>query len=336
MEEVLDKDYLKPPKPPPSGNFILEPVEDPIRNSTVHERETEFHLLPPPDPKEFMRIRKKRRTSPGFSVVGVSVVSVWGQLGHLANREVDLWLDSCADVSLVSQEFYDSMKFKPRLKQGLIMKLYQLTEKDTSLSGYVLLPIYIVMEARRTVELEVKTYVVLGMTVPVLLGEDFHLNYELTVSQNVEEGTFICLRSELDRIHATGVKRRARKKKFGEEACLIQATKDYRLALHTVQNLQVKGDFGSDQDWVVKKYLLSNANESFIAIPNTLILAQNPIIPIANPTNTPRKVLGRLTDLSSYFDTPRDLKQLEDLLNVSVKTVSLVEALLSSTQTQGD
>ncbi|KDQ52380.1 hypothetical protein JAAARDRAFT_102287, partial [Jaapia argillacea MUCL 33604] len=105
--------------------------------------------------------------------------------------EVDLRLDSCTDVSLVLREFYDSMQFKPRLRQGLKMKLYQLTEKDTSLSGYVVLPVYVVMESGRTVELEVEAYVVPGMTVPILLGEDFHLNYELTVSRNVEEGTFV-------------------------------------------------------------------------------------------------------------------------------------------------
>ncbi|KDQ65183.1 hypothetical protein JAAARDRAFT_109692, partial [Jaapia argillacea MUCL 33604] len=339
MEEVLDEDYLKPLKPPPSGSHVLELIEEQLLSPVVNEHNNELSLPPPPVPEECTGILRKRRTSPGFSAVGVSVVSMRGQLGHLANTEVDLRLDSCADVSLVLWEFYDSMQFKPRLRQGLKMKLYQLTEKDTSLSGYVVLPVYVVMELGRTVELEVEAYVVPGMTVPVLLGEDFHLNYELTISRNVEEGTFIRFSSELDQVRAIG--RRAKKKKFGEDARLIRAAKDYKLAPHTVRNLLVEGDFGQERDWAVEKYLLPNADESFFAIPNTLISARNPVIPVANPTNVPRmirrgEVIGRLTDPSSYFDVPRNLKQLEDLLNALAKTVTTIKALLSSEQTRGD
>ncbi|KDQ52744.1 hypothetical protein JAAARDRAFT_50157 [Jaapia argillacea MUCL 33604] len=171
MEEVLDKDYLKPPKPPPSRDCILEQIEEHHLNPIINKQEDEFSLPPPPDPEEYLR------------------------------------LDSCVDVSLVSQEFYDSLRFKPRLRQGLKMKLYQLTEKDTSLSGYMVLPVYVVTESGRTVELEVEAYVVPGMTVPVLLGEDFHINYELTVSRNVEEGTFVHFGSEPDQVRAIGVRR---------------------------------------------------------------------------------------------------------------------------------
>lgn len=39
-----------------------------------------------------------------------------------------------------------------------------------------------------TLELEAEAYVVLGMTVPILLGEDCQLAYEIGVTHNVEEG----------------------------------------------------------------------------------------------------------------------------------------------------
>ena len=41
------------------------------------------------------------------------------------------------------------------------------------------------------IETEVEAYVVPGMSVPILLGEDNHLNYELTVQRNLGEGTTI-------------------------------------------------------------------------------------------------------------------------------------------------
>ena len=41
-------------------------------------------------------------------------------------------------------------------------------------------------------ESEAKAYIVLNMTVPILLGEDYQLNYELGVTRNVETGTKIC------------------------------------------------------------------------------------------------------------------------------------------------
>ena len=38
-------------------------------------------------------------------------------------------------------------------------------------------------------ESEAEAYIVPGMTVPILLGEDFQLNYEVGVTRNVELGT---------------------------------------------------------------------------------------------------------------------------------------------------
>ena len=40
-------------------------------------------------------------------------------------------------------------------------------------------------------ESEAEAYVVPNMTVPILLGEDYQLNYELGVTRNVETGTKI-------------------------------------------------------------------------------------------------------------------------------------------------
>jgi hypothetical protein len=54
-------------------------------------------------------------------------------------------------------------------------------------------------------QLEAEAYVVKGMSVPILLGEDFQLNYELGVTRNVEEGTKLRFGRTEHEVEATGV-----------------------------------------------------------------------------------------------------------------------------------
>ena len=45
-----------------------------------------------------------------------------------------------------------------------------------------------------------------------------------------------------------------------------------------------------DKHWIIQKNLLANINNSFFAVPNTLILTRNPWISVANPTDQPRYI----------------------------------------------
>lgn len=118
----------------------------------------------------------------------MSVLSVKGWVGHLDNVLTDLRLDSCADVTLISAEYYDSLKASPPIQQGMHMRLWQLTDTDSKLKGFVRIPIFMMTEGGVIIESEAEAYVVLGMTVPILLGEDYQLTYEVGVTRNVEEG----------------------------------------------------------------------------------------------------------------------------------------------------
>jgi hypothetical protein len=79
------------------------------------------------------------------------------------------------------------------------------------------------------------------------------------------------------------------------------------------------GDFSEDRDWLVERNLLANAEDSFFSVPNTLISARRPTLPVSNLSDRPcmiRKgeILGSLRDLQSYFDAPSselDLKIME-------------------------
>ena len=73
----------------------------------------------------------------GSSAVGVSVVAVQGWVGSMRNDQIDLRLDSCADITLISQDYLESLKDHPLCQKGLKMDLWQLTDKDAKIQGYV-------------------------------------------------------------------------------------------------------------------------------------------------------------------------------------------------------
>ena len=311
----------------------------------------EQDIAMPPPPKEVKPIRmsKKRFYPTGESSVGVSVLSVKGRVGSQNNDVTDLRLDSCADMTLISADYYDSLKSAPPVQQGMRMRLWQLTDKDLTLKGFVRIPIFMTTDDGVTLELEAEAYVVPGMTVPILLGEDYQLTYEIAITRNVEEGPRVrfskseyeiparhvertkdferlrqsaysvgrFIRSKLHRRNKN--KRHRLKAKFGKEEKVVRAKEDYKLRPHECKPIQVEGHLGEDRNWLVTKTLLSGTDDSYFAVPNTLISAANPWIPVTNPTNRPRyirkgEVIGMLTDPADYFD---HIKTMEDWQNRS-------------------
>ena len=300
--------------------------------------------LPPPSKEHLFKIPKRRSRPEGTSAVGVSVLSTRGFVGSLKNAETDLRLDSCADITLISYEFYESLVTKPSIKQGMRLQLWQLTDKDSKLKGFVRIPIFMLTESGDILETEAEAYVVPNMTVPILLGEDYQQSYKISVTQNVELGTHIGFGQHDHRIRATPVgrtedfsrlcqstymvsqfvrrqfhrrnkaKRHRQKLKFGIEEKTVRAAEDCKLKPHECKPIRVEGQLGEDREWLVQKNLLANANDSFFAVPNVLITASNPWVPVANPTDHPRfirkgEIIGILTDPAEFFDTPTSAEE---------------------------
>lgn len=298
-----------------------------------------------------------------MSAVGVSVLSTRGFVGGLSNVETDLRLDSCADITLISYEFYEKLVSKPSIKQGMRMRLWQLTDKDAQLKGFVCIPIFMTTVEGDLLETEAEAYVVPGMTVPILLREDYQQAYELNVTRNVEEGTHISFGRRDYRVRATPVertndfnrlrqsaymagqyvrrqfhrrnkaKRHRRKVKFGVEERVVRASEDYRLKPHESKPIRVEGQLDEDREWLVQKNLLANANDTFFAVPNVLISAAHPWIPIANPTEHPRyirkgEIIGTLVDPATFFDSPKSMDELEKFQKAAevIKTVIAIQS----------
>jgi hypothetical protein len=143
------------------------------------------------------------------------------------------------------------------------MSLAQLMDKGTTIRGYTKLQILMRTITGELIMLEEEAYMVRGMSVPILLGEDFQINYELGVIRNVETGSKIVWRNLPYEVEATGIepyagrkevhqlaaglttharlvtkakehrrakaKRRRRALKTGLEARLVRAAQDYRV-----------------------------------------------------------------------------------------------------------
>ena len=95
--------------------------------------------------------------------------------------------------------------------------------------------------------------------------------------------------------------------KFGVEGNVVRAKEDTRLWPHKCKSIQVEGQLGEDHDWLVTKNLLTGWDNSCFAVPNTLISASNPWIPVSNPSDRPRyirkgEIIGVLSDPAEYFD----------------------------------
>ncbi|KAJ7081663.1 hypothetical protein C8R44DRAFT_543740, partial [Mycena epipterygia] len=195
------------------------------------------------------------------------------------------------------------------------------------IKGYSKLRILMMSEEGEILETEAEPYVVKGMSVPILLGEDFQLNYELGVTRNVELGTKIIFRGTEHEVAALGrakAYRRAKvrcqwkRKRMGQEECTIRAAEDCKIHPHSSVVLCLAGNFKEDKEWLVDMNLLANADDSLFGILKTLITARRPCVPVSNMSDRTRiirkgEILGKLIDPQEFFDKPGSDEGLEDL-----------------------
>ncbi|EDR14134.1 uncharacterized protein LACBIDRAFT_321942 [Laccaria bicolor S238N-H82] len=375
VEEVEDEDYIAHLIKPKSPKHLLEKidelgfednedsekVEPNFRSPPLHS--DEFDSLAsdlqteeaptkeayssntttgPPTTDHKVKLKKRRFTPAGSSAVGVSVVAVQGWVGSQRNDQIDLRLDSCADVTLISQEYLESLKDRPACQKGLKMDLWQLTDKDSKIQGYVRIPIFMESSEGVIIETEAEAYVVPDMTIPILLGEDYHLNYELTVAHRIDFKSVVNFSGAPYSVPARGrnkAKKARDKKRFGIEKRTVRASEDCRLRPDECRRIRVDGHFEEDRTWLVEKNLLASNNDSAFIVPNVLISASDPWIPISNPSPHPRMIrkgdiVGYLVDPQEFFDTPSSKDEFEKLARSAQAIAAIIS--ISSETTQGE
>ncbi|KZP21005.1 hypothetical protein FIBSPDRAFT_741276, partial [Athelia psychrophila] len=318
---VSSPDRVVEEPPPVDRRSSVEEVEDEDclaqKCKPKAESSTDTNSKPPPAPPDCIKIPKRKKTAPGRAAIGTSVLSIRGRVNRMQEREIDLRLDSGADISLISHDFLSSLKVKPAIRQGMKMKLWQLTSKNESLAGYITLPLFVEAEDGTILESKFEAYVIPGMSVDILLGEDYQLCHEISVRRSVESGTrveFGLLPHSVRAVPVTRTKdfeKMTKRVKFSEERNTIRAATDLKIAPNSVATLKVEGYFSEDsgKDWLVEKSLLANDDDLFFAVPNVLFSSSNPMVPVMNPMDKPRYVrkgeaIGTIVDPAEFLDTP--------------------------------
>ncbi|KAF8995144.1 hypothetical protein BDZ89DRAFT_1053007 [Hymenopellis radicata] len=334
-------------------------------NEVKVDEETETGSNPPSQDVPFL-LRPRRKRASGCSAVGVSVLSMKGPVGSLDGPVVDQRLDSCANISLMSLECYESMLKKPSIKKGKKMMLWQVTDKSKVIQGYCDLPIFTECIDRWTIETTVEVFLVPGMSVPLLLGKDYHINYELSVTRNIENGTTVHFGSSKFSVKAMAVdgspdwknlrtsayglahflkaklhhrqqtrKRRVRQTEEMRDAT-VRAAQDYCIKPHSCINVLVEGNLGDDTEWIVERGLLPLKGSLYLATPNVLLTPEFRRVPIMNPTDHPRMIrkgesVGSIQRADQYFDKAKTVEEFEKYEAMTEKIAALVNANLEKT-----
>jgi hypothetical protein len=340
--------------------------EVPIQTPRVHvDDELVQGMEPPPTTLEPIFIKPKRSPRPGDSALGVSVLAIKGWVEIVSGSPMILRLDSCADITLIADWYYNSLANPPPLRTGRQMSLAQLTDQGTVIKGFVKLKVFMQTTSGELIRTEAEAYVVKGMTVPLLLGEDYQLNFELGVVRNVETGSKILFRNTPYEVEATGVgafpgqaeahalasrltvhaegvlkarahrrakeRRKRRRLRHGSEGRTVRAAEDYLIKAQETKVVRVEGDFSEDREWLVQAKLIATSEDGFLSVPNTLLSARKPAVPISNLSHRPRyirkgEIVGELTDPSEFFESPRT----EDGLHALQERTALVSAIIEA------
>lgn len=164
----------------PSGKTLSEGVP---RDAEVSEGRSSSSTLDTitsgrtPSSKIF--VAKKGCSLPeGLGSLGSRALQIQAKVHSLSNEDFDTRMDSGTDIMLMLEEFYNSLSDLPCLKEGLRIKLYHLMG-NTKVLGYVRMMLFAVANDSTIVSFELEAYVVRGMRVLLLIGEDFQTTYEL-------------------------------------------------------------------------------------------------------------------------------------------------------------
>ncbi|EJD44648.1 hypothetical protein AURDEDRAFT_65097, partial [Auricularia subglabra TFB-10046 SS5] len=290
-------------------------------------------LLPPPISKE-VEIIPKRVTPPGLASVGMSVLSAKGQLGGREEPIIVLRLDSGASISLIAEDFLKRMRHPPKVHTGLKITLAQLTDQSPRIRGYVHLPVRVKAADGTTLIFTAELYVVPGMTVEVLLGEDFQLSNELSVLRSVDSGTRVKVGDTgfMFEASSTDSLSEEQKRDIYRADGSLRAWEDTLIPAETTVRVPVAGDLQQGREWYVERFLVPTTDEAFLTVPNTLLgtstidagyaepgsIGRRSTLPVSNPTKVPRllragTLLGYAKDRQTVLDHAQTAERYEQM-----------------------
>lgn len=302
--------------PDKSGYKDLRDLMKELMEKSADEHRMAFSLtseevssLPGPRVSRIMPIlpiQKARSMPEGRNSLGIGALTLGVVAGSLEDNEVPAKADSGADILLISESFLASLKHPPPTKTGMRINLWELTNQS-KISGYVNLTLFMACTAGKLLEFHLEAYVVPGMSVPLILGEDFMVTYKISVDRLssptrllVTQGDekleilassdsdwkrgFSVIRRELPGEDMTALsvqtfrKRRKhdrqqkhkRENKTAEQPGLVRARHKVILSPGTAKMIPVDGIPDTRQEWMVDRITLAD-NLGFLGAPASLI-----------------------------------------------------------------
>ena len=294
---------------------------------------TEGPSLTPPTVR-IVKVPPSRSHHPGASTVGITALSVPLRLTSVDAAEVVARVDSGADISLISQDCWEAIPTasRPPLRRGLRMKLFQLTN-GFIIEGFVKIPLFVEADDGDWLQFEAECYVVPNMTTPLLLGEDFQVNYELGVvrraaadsslrvpasghtisasssSQNPRQFSILGRGAASNFVRAKSHRRnQARRRRLRnsplETAALAAA--DIVIPAHCCKRVPLSNLLTEECSFLVEKTVLGQADGSCLLTTPTLVDSTHPWVSVANPSDRPSRIrkgdsLGPLRRANEWF-----------------------------------
>ncbi|KAF9012240.1 hypothetical protein BDZ89DRAFT_963576 [Hymenopellis radicata] len=290
-----------------------ESIQRAVRNLPVNEVPYEDVPLKnqPSQTEKVVHIHPSRSMPPGFNAMSSRSLQMEVRLVHPDAEAIAGRLDSGADITLLSEEYCLKHGEFPKPRLGMKLRLYQLTG-DAKVLGYVRIPLYVKTLEGTTLCFSTEAYVVRGMNVPLLLGEDFQTSYKFNIQRYDNGDHRVKVGESPYYIQASGSKhvelgfevRRAFSaesigRKFAGKRALarrqrqdrqtekdkgyVRAAHDYTIPANSVYNIEVRAAMDGRKEWLVEKVILGQEDGSVLAAPLTWISADDPRIPMANP-----------------------------------------------------
>ena len=344
IREGLEEELLeRPPGGPPASKFAhnVNKGRDPPK-PTKHSKRLSHET-------STIHCRKARSMPPGRSALGITALSVLeGRLGSIYGPTTQLRLDSGADITLISEECYRALPVRPKLQRGMKLSLFELTSQAKIL-GFINLTILMPTLEGQWLEFVEEAYVIPGMNVPVLLGEDFQVNFEISVQRTAQESLLLVRQPQgvftvqahstppftpnvkVKSAHPPGIRDReaylaasrqpepqARPGRQAPRDLLVRAAEDRRIRPGYSANVRLKGTFGGRDNWFIERVTIQTKDGFVLAPASCLMQSDHPFVPVFNPSPSwkwVRKgdVLGILHDPNGYFDEDDGGSQAETL-----------------------
>ena len=224
---------------------------------------------------------KKESKPEGLGSLGMQALHLKAYIQLIGRGEVKACLDSGADITLMSEEFWKQIGTLMKTKEGMRMKLYHLTG-HTKVLGYVKMRLYMQTTDGTWICFELEVYVVQGMKFPLLLGEDFQTAYKLHVkwysmghcevtvgessriipassAYSVNLGFKICQAYLSKSLICSRTAKRSRArdlKNMSKDLQPVYATEDVRIEAGRVKMIRVTGAIKERKDWLIERVIV--------------------------------------------------------------------------------